>query len=228
MKKNVVLIPGALATSKIWQHQENSFQDAHLFHHVNVLASDSITQMAERFISHAPDKFTLIGFSMGGYVALELYRLIPDKIEKLILINSAARELSEQGKEERQRSIAYINKGKFDFLISLIFKNSIYNLDEHKHLLPLLQSMAIEVGAENYKNQLSAMINKHCHTTLLATIKCPALILCSRNDNVMPPERSEHLANHIKNSELIYLEECGHTAMLEQPEKINHILSSWL
>lgn len=228
MNMDIVLIPGTLATPKIWQHQENHFQDGQRFHYVNVLNTDSIAQMAERFISHAPNKFTLIGFSMGGYVALELYRLIPERIEKLILINSAARELSTQGKADRERSIANINKGKFDFLISLIFKNSIYNPDENKTLLPLLQNMAMEVGAENYKNQICAMINKPDHTDLLPTIKCPTLILCSKNDNVMPQERSEHLAKNIKNSVLIYIEECGHMAMLEQPEKINQILSGWL
>jgi pimeloyl-ACP methyl ester carboxylesterase len=228
MSKDIVLIPGTLATPKIWQNQEHYFQDDYHFHHVSILDIDSIYQMAERYISYAPNKFTLIAFSMGGYVALELYRLIPDRIEKLILINSAARELSPEGKEERKRSIDFINKGKFDFLISLIFKNSIHGTKAQKNLLPLLQSMAVEVGAENYKNQLYAMINKNDHSYLLPKIKCPTLILCSKNDNVMPAERSQHLANNIKNSELIYLEECGHMAMLEQPEKLNRILSAWL
>lgn len=226
--KDIVLISGALATSKLWHHQESYFKSGMQFHHVDLLNSNSIQEMAHRYSSASPDKFTLIGFSMGGYVALELYLQIPHKIEKLILINSAARLLSEKGKVERERSLDLINKGKFDFLIKLIFQNSIYDKSKHKNLLPLVQEMAQEVGIENYKNHLNAILNKPDHSSLLSRIKCPTLILASQEDGVMPTERSEHLAKEIKNSKLIYIESCGHLAMLEQPDKINEILKDWL
>ena len=67
---DIVLISGALTTPKLWYHQERLFSQAH---HVDVL-SDSIGEMARRFKETAPKRFTLIGFSMGGYVALDLYK----------------------------------------------------------------------------------------------------------------------------------------------------------
>ncbi|WP_223168318.1 alpha/beta fold hydrolase [Legionella israelensis] len=164
----------------------------------------------------------------GGYITLELYHHIPNKIEKLILINSAAKLVSEKGQLERERSLDLMNKGKFDFLIKLIFKNSIYDKEKHNVLLPLAQEMAQEVGVENYKNQLNAILNKPDHSSLLSSIECPTLLIASKEDKVMPIERSEHMEKNIKRSELIYIEECGHMAMLEQPDKINQILTDWL
>lgn len=228
MNMDIVLIPGALATPKIWYQQQIFFQKSKQLYYVDVLNSDSIVEIARRFTSIAPKKFTLIGFSMGGYIALELYRLIPNKIEKLILINSAAKLVSEKGQLERERSLDLMNKGKFDFLIKLIFKNSIYDKEKHNVLLPLAQEMAQEVGVENYKNQLNAILNKPDHSSLLASIECPTLLIASKQDNVMPIERSEHMVKNIKRSELIYIEECGHMAMLEQPDKINQILADWI
>lgn len=228
MNMDIVLIPGALATPKIWYQQEIFFQKSKQLHYVDVLNSDSIVEIALRFTTIAPKKFTLIGFSMGGYIALELYRLIPNKIEKLILINSAAKLVSEKGKFERERSLELMNKGKFDFLIKLIFKNSIYDKEKHNILLPLVQEMAQEVGVENYKNQLNAILNKPDHSPLLSMIECPTLLIASKQDKVMPIERSEHMAKNMKYSELIYIEQCGHMAMLEQPDKINQILADWI
>lgn len=228
MNKDIVLIPGALATPKLWNLQEIFFQESKKFHYIDVLNSNSIEDMAHRFTSIAPKKFTLIGFSMGGYVALELYRHIPNKIEKLILINSAAKLVSEKGQLERERSLDLMDKGKFDFLIKLIFKNSIYAQEKHDVLLPLIQEMAQEVGVENYKKQLNAILNKPDHSSFLPLIECPTLLIASKEDKVMPIERSEHMAKEIKNSELIYIEKCGHMAMLEQPDKINQILADWL
>lgn len=142
MKKHIVLISGALATHKLWQHQVELMQETMNVHYVDVLQSDSISEMAQRFIKIAPDQFTLVGFSMGGYVALELFRHIPDKIEKLVLINSGGKPISEKGRLERKRSIDLIEKGKFDFLIKLIFKNSIHDKSRHDALLPLAQEYA--------------------------------------------------------------------------------------
>lgn len=228
MKKDIALISGALSTPDLWQHQVKLMQNTLNVHHVDVLNSQSVTAMAERFAKIAPDEFTLIGFSLGGYVALELFRYIPHKIKKLILINSSASSVSAKGRSERERSIDLINRGKFDFLISLIFKNSIHDQKKHGDLLPLVQQMAKEVGSENYKYQLMAIIDKPDQSDLLSSIDCPTLLIANKHDKVMPYSCSENLARQIKGAELIKMENCGHLAMLEQPEAINQILSGWL
>lgn len=228
MNKHIVLIPGALTTSRLWYHQEQYFHKHCRFHYPDLLNSASILEMAQRIRLLPLKKFTLMGFSMGGYVALEAYRLIPEKIEKLILINSAAEVLSPRGKIERERSLELIDKGKFDFLVKLIFKNSIYDVAKYDGLLPLAQTMARAVGADNYKKQLHAMLTKPDHKSLLPEIVCPTLCIASRQDKVMPVKRSEYMAQNIKNAKLIYVDQCGHMALLEQPNRINKILEDWL
>lgn len=136
MLMDIVLIPGALATPKFWHHQEAHWHGEKHIHHVAGFLGQSIPDIAEKLIETLPKKFTLIGFSLGGYIALELIQRIPHQIDKLILINSGARALSEKGQIERERSIELINNGKFDFLINLIFKNSVYDKNKH-HELPI-------------------------------------------------------------------------------------------
>ena len=228
MNRDIVLISGALTTPELWKHQKPTFQFRANIHYLDVLNSDSISEMATRFITNAPPKFTLIGFSMGGFVALELMGLIPNQIEKLILVNSSARAISENGRLDRERLLDLIEKDKFDFLIKLMFKKSFINDAKRNALLPFVEHMAYQVGSDNYAKQLNAIINKPDHSALLLGIKCPTLLVASRRDRVMPNERSEHMAQLINESKLIYLEHCGHMPMLEEPELFNQKILEWL
>ena len=210
-------ISGALATPTFWHNQEHHFKNKVRIHHASDSTGQSIAEMADNISKNLPKKITIIGFSLGGYIALELMRQIPNQIEKLVLINAGARAVCEKGQSERERSLDLINKGKFDFLVNLIFKNSIHDKNKRHELLPLLKTMAHSVGAERYIQQLTAILNKPDQTELLTTIQCPTLLIASKQDNVMPTDRSEHMAAHIKGSQLVYVENCGHMAPLEQP-----------
>lgn len=229
MKKNIVLISGALATTKFWSKfiKSNHKKNDCVFHHIDLLGCDSITKIARRFINIAPEKFTLVGFSMGGYVALELFRYMPKKIEKLVLINSSAKAISEEALSERKRSLELIKRGKFDFLIKLIFRQSILDKNQN-NILFLMQEMAKDVGVENYIDQLNAIIKKPDQTSLLSTIKCPTLIIGAKQDQIMPFERSRHLAENISSSKLVCLNNCGHLAILEQSDIVNSIIFNWI
>ncbi|WP_133131403.1 alpha/beta fold hydrolase [Legionella yabuuchiae] len=228
MFKDLLLIPGSLSTSELWHQNIDVLQKQFTnIHHMDVCNSNSITDMAKRHLSSAPEKFSIVSFSMGGYIALELFQFIPDHIENFVIINGGARELCQRGKDERQRSVELVEKGRFDFLVNRIFKNSIDNEEKQAAIIPLLKKMAYEIGPENYVKQLRSMINKHEQEPLLSKITCPTLIITAKKDRVMPNERAEHMANHIANAELVYLEDCGHMAMLEQPEKINQLLINW-
>jgi len=218
MRQNVVMIPGALATNEFWQYQEPVLsQHAHIHHTEVITQCDSIEAMANRLIDVAPQQFAIIGFSMGGYVALELYRLIPERINGLAFINSAAIPVSNKGAKERERSIDLIRKGKFDWLVELVFNKSVYDEKASENIIKTLQRMARSIGPDIYINQLIAMMDKADHESVLSTISCPTLILASANDNVMPTDRSVHLRKYIPKAELIYIERCGHVAPLEKP-----------
>ncbi|MBA2649682.1 MAG: alpha/beta hydrolase [Legionella sp.] len=226
--EKILFIGGSLTTKNVWALQETVLESHWHCDHLDINNSSSLTEMAERYVPSAPERFPIVAFSMGGYIALELFRLIPNRIEKLILINSSARELCEVGKADRKRSLSLIKKGKFNFLINRIFKNSIHKYDQQESVISLLKEMAYEVGDETYANQLLAMINKPDQSLILPKIQCPVLILASREDKVMPNERSEHLASMIKGSKLVYIEECGHMAMLEQSTILSKIIADWL
>jgi pimeloyl-ACP methyl ester carboxylesterase len=62
----------------------------------------------------------------------------------------------------------------------------------------------------------------------LPKMKLPCLIIWGKNDNVTPPEVAVEFNNLLPNSDLSWIDKCGHAPMMEYPEKFNEILLDWL
>ncbi|KTD02117.1 lipolytic protein [Legionella geestiana] len=228
MRKNILFIGGALTTENLWVFQKPLFSNDYNCQYLDIADEPSLAKIAERYVPSISNDISIVAFSMGGYIALELYRLVPEKVSKMILINCSAKAICHQGKEERRRSIELIKKGRFEFLVKKIFINSFYNHNLYHFIMPLMKEMAFQTGAENYKNQLTGMINKPDQSDILPTITCPVYLIAGENDTVMPNERSRHLCDNIRHSELHMINECGHLAMLEKPDEMNSYLTRWL
>jgi pimeloyl-ACP methyl ester carboxylesterase len=62
----------------------------------------------------------------------------------------------------------------------------------------------------------------------LAAIRCPALVLCGRQDALTPLDRHEEMAERIPKAKLVVIEDCGHLPPLEKPDEVTDALRAWL
>ena len=88
--------------------------------------------------------------------------------------------------------------------------------------------MAKNVGKEAFIRQQRAIMSRAESRPLLATIKCPTLVLCGRQDQLTPLDRHEEMAAGIQGSRLEVLEDCGHMSTMEKPAEVNRALRQWL
>ena len=81
----------------------------------------------------------------------------------------------------------------------------------------LIKTLAIAKSAirHNMSKELPKMTTETC-------------IIWGKNDTVTPPEVAEEFNKLLPNSELFWIDKCGHAAMMEHPEEFNHILDAWL
>ena len=95
-------------------------------------------------------------------------------------------------------------------------------------LVALLADMARAVGMEGFVRQQQAAMTRPDSRPLLAHIRCPTLVLCGREDLVVALEAHEELAAGIAGARLVVVEQCGHMAPLERPERVTEALTGWL
>ena len=190
---------------------------------------DSLAAMAEALLAAAPDRFTLIGLSLGGYLAFEVMRRAPARVERLALLDTTAAADSETRRAGRLADIATVETGGIDALIPQLPGRWLLPAHQQRdYLTMLMASMARSIGAEGQRNQQRAMLGRPESLADLAAVRVPTLVLCGAGDAVTPLADHEAIAARIAGARLVVVPESGHLSTIEQPEAVNRALLDWL
>jgi pimeloyl-ACP methyl ester carboxylesterase len=163
---------------------------------------------------------------MGGYVALEILRQAPGRVDRLALLNTNARPDSAESTENRKHLMALAEKDFPAAIGALIPK-----LVGEGHLGELsgaITEMALACGKEAFLRQERAIIGRIDSRPHLAKIGCLTTVIAAREDALMPLDILEELARGIPRATLAVVEDSGHMASLEQPEEVAKLLEAWL
>ena len=165
---------------------------------------------------------------MGGYVALEVMRQAPQRVERLALLNTNARPDSAEATENRRRLLALAEKDFPAVIQTLMQRVVATDAFADPNITGTIGEMALAVGKEAFARQQRAIMGRVDSRPHLRDIRCPTLVVAGRDDAIMPLELLEELARGIPKAKLAVIERCGHTPSLERPEELTELLVSWL
>ncbi len=230
MKPSLLLIPGLLCDQALWQHQIKALGAKANVQVADTTGADSIPAIAESVLAKAPATFTLAGLSMGGYVAMEIMRVAPNRVTSLALLDTTARPDTDEQKRRRKGLIQLSNRGDFKGvtprLLPLLLAPDHLN---NEVLVKVVMDMAQRVGQQAFVRQQTAILNRVDSRPDLANYKVPVKIVCGEHDALTPPEHAEEMKKLIgKNATLHIISGAGHLTSLEAPEKVTEILESCL
>lgn len=224
----LVFVPGLLCTESLYAPQITAFSDRPILVADN-RSDDTIGAIAARLLDDAPERFSLIGLSMGGYIAFEVLRRAPGRVDRLALLNTSAQADSEDRREQRRGLTELAQKQRFHKIPDLFFPGFVHEKNENSaHLRSVVHEMAAETGAEAFIRQQKANAARIDSRPSLAQINCPTLVLSGDGDRLIAPDLSVEIHQHVAGSELVILEECGHLSTLEQPEEVTGNLRAFL
>lgn len=171
-----------------------------------------------------PGKVSLAGNSLGGWIAALVALERPDKVSRLILIDSAGlREdpassvnLNPSTKEEERNLLLAVFSNK-----SLVSEKLVTDQWEYrKEIRPVVQAAQV-----SFKTKPPLLDDR------LKDIKLPTLIIWGKHDMIIPVEVAERFARGIKDSKLIVIENAGHLPQIEQPDAfaraVKGFVKSW-
>jgi pimeloyl-ACP methyl ester carboxylesterase len=224
-----VLIPGLLCTPRLYAEQIPAlwrFGPVTIANHTH---DDSMAGIARRILAQAPPRFALIGLSMGGYVAFELQRQAPDRVAKLMLLDTTARPDAPEQTEQRTRQIEMARSGRFDGIAQLLFPRFVA-VARHgdRALQAVVRTMAEDTGAEAFARQQTAIMSRADSRPGLPAIACPTLVVVGADDALTPPDRAAEIADAIPGARRVVVPDCGHLSPLEQPQAVTEALVAFL
>lgn len=184
--------------------------------------ADSITSLASQVLDAAPPSFALAGLSMGGILAFEIWRQAPDRVTHLALLDTNPHSESPERAVQRLEQIEQVLNGGLRELVGETLK-PLYLAACNRNdveLLDTIMAMTLDLGPEVFQRQAIAVKNRPDSVPTLPTISCPTIVICGREDTLCPVSDHELMANRIPAAELVVLDDCGHLASLEQPDRV--------
>jgi len=168
----------------------------------------------------------ILGLSMGGYVALDLWRTHPDRVRGMVLANTRAEPDDEAGRQKRKDLANRLRSEGSDFLVAapppLLSEEASSLLGEQvREIIAAQEASAIAAASE-------AMADRADSTPDLPGISVPVLVINSEKDALIPPDITALIADGIPGAVLETIPGAGHLSNMEAPEAFSELLSSHL
>lgn len=225
----LVLIPGMMCDARLFAPQIAAFSGRRAVICAPISEHSSIEELATSILSYAPNRFALLGLSMGGIVAMEILRQAPDRVERIALLDTNPLAEQEAVKARRFPQMMAVREGKLSSVMRDEMKPNYLSDGPHKAaILDICMEMALDLGPHVFLSQSRALMDRPDQSETLRNAHLSALVLCGREDALCPVSRHELMAELIPDARLEIIEGAGHLPTLEQPEKTNAALARWL
>jgi pimeloyl-ACP methyl ester carboxylesterase len=204
----------------VWQQQIDALSDVAVCTCADYGSLDSIPAMAEAVLRLAPERFSIAGHSMGGRVALEVYRLAPHRVERIALLNtgSSARPAGAAGEEEAHKRGELVALAQAQGMHAMLRQWLPPMIDSRRINDTVLVNAIIEMMSrktpEIFAAQVRALLARPDAGAVLEQIRCPALLLTGREDGWSTPDQHRTMATKMTHSQIAIVPDCGHMSML--------------
>jgi pimeloyl-ACP methyl ester carboxylesterase len=217
---DLLLLPGLANDARVWQGVADRLADVANVHVGDVGTAGTMAALADDVLAKAPPRFAVAGLSMGGYCALEIVARAPERVIALALIDTSARPDTPEGRANREKQIARAPTELAAIVEELLPKWVHPSRLADPAVADVVRAMARDRGPEVFARQQRAIMSRDDSRPRLAAIRCPTVVICGREDVLLPLEVHEEMARGIVGARLRVIETCGHLAPLERPAEV--------
>ncbi len=209
----LMLLPAMGCDGQLWARQIMDLGDLAQPEFSDLSQDDTLAAMAARVLAESPPRFAVAGVSLGGYVAMEMVRQAPERVERIALFGTRA---------------------TMDVRPRTVVEQGMLATAPHAdpRLTPIVsgpaQAMAERVGRAVFERQQRALLARPDLSDAIAAIHVPTLVAVGERDRICLPDDARALADRIPGAVFHVLRSCGHLSPMERPGEVTMLLRQWL
>jgi pimeloyl-ACP methyl ester carboxylesterase len=225
----VFLLCGLLCDETIWADIPNRLASIANARVTSFAGFTSIAGMAGQVLAAAPPRFALAGHSMGGRVALEVWRQAPERVTALALLNTGVHPPRESEFESRGLLVRLARRQGMAALADEWLPPMMgASPDRVAQVMPALKAMVQRSTVESFAGQINALLQRPDARPVLPSITVPTLLLSGTNDTWSSLSQHADMQRSVSRSTLVEIAGAGHMSPIERPDAVARALKGWL
>ncbi|MDO6743246.1 alpha/beta hydrolase [Tenacibaculum soleae] len=224
--QKVYFISGTMCTVDLWQfvfpRLENIFPV-----HIDITLATSFDEINKIILSKIDKKAIIVGFSLGGFSALNFATHYPEKVKKLVIIAANTNGLNDNEVQLRKSTIDFLQKKKYKGISLVRIQQFLHPNHQNKEIISIIKKMDATLGKEVLIRQLKATSSRLNITEQVLSLNIPIILIAAENDALISIADVKILVSKLQNGKHIIIKNCGHMIPLEKPEELANLLN-WI
>lgn len=225
----LILLCGLLCDETIWADVPNRLAGVADVRIMSFGGCSSIGGMADKVLAAAPRHFAVAGHSMGGRVALEVWRRAQERVAALGLLNTGVHPTRDAEYDSRSLLVRIARTHGMAALaaewLPPMMGASPARIAE---LMPSLTAMVERSTPDSFAGQINALLTRPDARAVLPTIDVPTLLLSGTNDTWSSLSQHADMQRSVPHATLVEIAGAGHMAPIERPDAVARALKAWL
>ncbi|MCF2874901.1 MULTISPECIES: alpha/beta fold hydrolase [unclassified Tenacibaculum] len=225
--QKVYFISGTMCTVDLWQFVFPNVENIVPIH-IDISNANSFEDINSIILSKIETEtpVTIVGFSLGGFSALNFAIHFPNKIKKLIIVAANTNGLNDKEISLRKSTIDFLEKHSYKGISQARIQQFLHP-DNHSNpkITGIIKKMDSDLGKKVLIQQLKATSSRVDISQQITQLNIPILFISAENDTLVPSEAIKKTANNTLKGKFISIKNCGHMIPLEKPKELSGILN---
>jgi pimeloyl-ACP methyl ester carboxylesterase len=191
--------------------------------------ADLAADVAALLAALAVDQAVIGGLSMGGYVALALFRAAPQRFTGIVLADTRPQADTDEGRAGRRTLLELAGRGGAAAVVEQMLPKLLGDTSRRER--PAVEADVRRIATVNSASAVAgaihAMMGRPDSTDLLPAMSCPALVVVGEEDAITPPADAEAMQRLLPRSRLVVLPQAGHLSNMETPDAFASALADF-
>lgn len=225
----LVLIGGTLCDACLWTPMLNALRASHVIT-VTLDGANSASALSQQLLATLPPRFSLVGFSLGAIVALQMLADAPHRFAGVALVSVNPLADNPDNATSRRAAVnAAREQGIGRWLTATLWPRYVaaHHL-EAEHIHRTIMQMAERSGLDTFARQTEVAITRADNRHALTAFHGPILLVNGAQDPICTPYHHQLAADAAHHAQQATFADCGHFLPLEAPERLASRLQTWL